>query len=64
MRNLLNKKVELIIEDGTEHIAKKTCLVLDVTDQFITVHNLKRDVIEYIPISRVVRIEELGGVQR
>ncbi len=58
---LINKKVDLFLDDGTDHFARKTCLILDVDVYFVVIHNLKRDVIEYIPLSRIVRIEELRG---
>ena len=60
-RRLLNEKIKLIFEDGPNHTQEKIALVLDISDGLIYLHNLVRDKIEVIPLSRVIRIEILEG---
>ena len=61
LAEIIGKKVKFVYEDGISHTQDKIGLVLDIGYGVIYYHNLVRDKLEIIPLTRIYRIEVLDG---
>ena len=56
-RFLINKKVKVIFEDGSNHFSKKDGIVLEFTQTHIILKTISST--EAINLSKILRIEEI-----